>query len=82
MEAFEYKAEECGLSPESDWELLDVTEKESYEEVGVLGRESPLLCISVWLCRANSIIQDAVAGFLPLWNAKEGSPSFLFCLAL
>lgn len=48
MEGFEYKAEECGLFPESDWELLEVIEKESHEEVGVLERESPLLSTSVW----------------------------------
>lgn len=27
MEGFEDEAEECGLFPESDWELLEVIEK-------------------------------------------------------
>lgn len=48
MEGFAYKAEECGLFPERDWELLEVIEKESHGEVGVLERELPLLSTSVW----------------------------------
>lgn len=39
MEDFEDKAEEDGLLPERDWELLEVIEKRSQEEVGVLERE-------------------------------------------
>lgn len=39
MEGFEDKAEECELFPESDWELLEVIEKGSQEEVGVLERD-------------------------------------------
>lgn len=49
MEGFDCKAEECGLLPESDWELLEIIEKGSHEEAGVLEKESPFLCISVWL---------------------------------
>lgn len=39
MEGFEDEAEACGLFPESDWELLEVIEKRSQEEVSVLERE-------------------------------------------
>lgn len=39
MEDFEDKAEEYGLFPERDCELLKVIVKRSQEEVGVLERE-------------------------------------------
>lgn len=49
MEDFDYKAEECGLFPESGWELLEVIEEESRGEVSVLEGEWPLFSTRVWL---------------------------------
>lgn len=49
MEGFERKAEDCGLHPQSEWELQEVIEQGSRGQAGVLERELPLLCPSVWL---------------------------------
>lgn len=62
MEGFEDKAEECGLFPESDWELLEVIEKGSQEEVS-FGKRLVLLSTVVWLRRANGLMQDTLAVF-------------------
>lgn len=82
MEGFDYKAEECGLLPESDRELLEIIEKGSHEEAGVLEKE----CLSfVFQFGCEALMASCKMRWpcsLPLWNSPEGCPSFLFFLAL